>query len=265
LRNGIGGFAASKSAASWKIRFLVFDADTAEKSFGPKIQVKLDKYLRSMVQWQFRPPQVELARPLEQLGSEYGGYFIDVTILPPAPVIYSLGIGEDISFELALMKKGSFSVHAFDPTPKVRTWLDSQNMPDSFHFHPVGIANVDGNVDFYLPPSPDFISHSMIAAKQYSGKSIQVPMARLSTAMRQLGHKRVDLLKMDVEGAEYGILADIVKQQVDVTQIAVEFHHRLSGVGVQRTRDVLADLHDYGMRLSYVCPRFEVMTLTRLC
>jgi len=34
-------------------------------------------------------------------------------------VVYSLGIGEDISFDLALIEKYGARVHAFDPTPKV--------------------------------------------------------------------------------------------------------------------------------------------------
>jgi FkbM family methyltransferase len=222
---------------------------------------KTYKYLSSHAEWRFRPPLVESARRLEQLGSEYGCYFVDTGLLPGNPVIYSLGIGEDISFDLALIERHGYSIYAFDPTPRVASWLRSQPLPAQFHFQALGIADFDGEAQFYLPPRAEFVSHSILNARQYSSNAIQVPVAKLSTLMGRLGHRRIDLLKMDIEGAEYSVLADIVNEQLEVNQIVVEFHHRLSGVGTNRTRQMLALLRDYGMQLCYVCPRFEVMTL----
>jgi len=219
--------------------------------------------LRTYPQWRFNPPRLQSLRQVQRFGSDYGGYFIDSTLLPANPVIYSLGVGEDISFDLDLIRSYGCAIHAFDPTPKVRWWVESQKSPDNFRFQAIGIADYDGEADFYLPPRPDFISHSIIHARQYSESSIRVPVAKLSTIMAKRGHTRIDLLKMDVEGAEYVIIDDIVKQKLEVGQIAVEFHHRLSGVGASKTRKAIADLCEYGMRTCYICPRFEVFTLVR--
>lgn len=221
------------------------------------------RLVRSRAEWQFRPPRIDSIRKLQHLGSEYGGYFVDTLLLPAKPVIYSLGVGEDISFDLGLIESSGCSVYAFDPTPKVRSWIESRCLPEQFHFVPVGIADVDGEAKFYLPPNAEFVSHSILNAKQYSNESISVPMMKLSTAMATLGHKRIDLLKMDIEGAEYCVLSDLVRDGIDVRQIVVEFHHRLSDVGIKRTRDMLSALREYGMKLVYVCPRLEVMTLVR--
>jgi FkbM family methyltransferase len=223
----------------------------------------MKRYARSISQWSLRPPRVQLKKHLRRMGSDYGGYFVDLSVMPPDPVIYSLGVGEDISFDLCLIEQYGFTVHAFDPTPKVQTWIESRSVPDKFRFQAVGIADFDGEAEFYLPPRPDFISHSLIQAQQYSGSSIRVPVAKLSTVMGKLGHTRVDLLKMDIEGAEYSVLADLLREKIEVRQIVVEFHHRLSSIGIRKSRDILSSLNNYGMRICYLCPRLEVMTLIR--
>jgi FkbM family methyltransferase len=220
----------------------------------------LRKYLRSYPQWNFRPPRVEVRRNLHCVGSNYGGYLVDPSIVPPDPVIYSLGVGKDISFDLSLIEQYSFTVHAFDPTPEVRHWLESQSIPEQFRFHPVGIADLDGEADFHLPPRPDFISHSIVAAQQYSNNSIRLPVMTLSAVLRTLGHKHIDILKMDIEGAEYGVLADLIREKIRVGQILVEFHHRLSSTGIEKTRSAISALNEYGMRICYICPRMEVFT-----
>jgi len=176
-------------------------------------------------------------------------------------VIYSVGIGKDVSFDLSLIRQHGFTVHGFDPTPGVKLWIESQSLPPQFRFYEIGIADFDGEIDFYLPSRPDYISHSIIRARQYSRNSIRVPVTKLSTAMARLGHGRIDLLKMDIEGAEYSVLRDLMKDNIGVGQLLVEFHHRLSCVGTYKTKAMLSSLHDYGMKICYVCPRAEVFTL----
>jgi FkbM family methyltransferase len=228
------------------------------------LQIQLRKYLCSYPEWRLAPPRVQIDRALQKVGSDYGGYYLDSSLIGPEAIVYSLGIGEDISFDLALIQRFAVTIHAFDPTPKVKSWLASQRIPEQFHFHDVGIANFDGDAPFFLPPKPDFVSHSIIRARQYGRASVRVPMIRLSTAMRRLGHTRIDILKMDIEGAEYGVLEDLAREKIPVNQILVEFHHRLSSMGTGMTKRTLALLADYGMQIGYVCPRMEVFTLLRV-
>jgi FkbM family methyltransferase len=227
------------------------------------LHLQLRKYLRSYPEWKLAPPRVQLRRALQKVGSEYGGYFLDPSGIGPDAVVYSLGIGEDISFDLSLIHQYGVTVHAFDPTPQVKKWLASQKLPDEFCFHDTGIADFDGEGIFYLPPRPDHVSHSVVPARQFSRESIPVPMMRLGTAMERLGHSRIGLMKMDIEGGEYGVLEDLVRERIPVEQILVEFHHRFSSIGTAKTRRMLSMLEDYGMRICYVCPRVEVFTLVR--
>ena len=182
--------------------------------------------------------------------------------MPQDPVIYSAGIGLDISFDLALIQEQQHCVvHAFDPTPTVQSWIEGQSLPSQFLFYSVGVADFDGTAEFFLPPRLDFVSHSMVRAQQYSDRSIKVPVIRLTTAMTRLGHTHIDVLKMDIEGGEYSVLTDLVREHVSVQQLCVEFHHRLSSVGVEKTRSALSLLVENGFDVIHICPRFEVFSL----
>jgi FkbM family methyltransferase len=227
------------------------------------LQSQLRKYVRTYPQWGFAPPQVQVRRRLERFGTEYGGYWLAPSLMKPDAVIYSAGIGEDISFDRAVIENFGVDVEAFDPTPKVTEWLASQTLPEQFHFHAMGIADSDGEAVFHLPPRSEWVSHSMISARQYSRETASFPVMRLATAMARLRHSRIDVLKMDIEGAEYGVIEDMVRTQIPVGQLVVEFHHRLSAFGTGDTRRALSLLEGYGMKIGHVCPRMEVFTFLR--
>lgn len=228
------------------------------------LQSQLRKYARTYPEWGFTPPRVQTKRPLARLGTEYGGYVLDSSMMRNNAVFYSLGIGEDISFDLSAIERFGAAVEAFDPTPKVKKWVASQSLPDQFHFHDSGIADFDGEAAFYLPPKKDWVSHSMISARQYSRECLRLPVMRLSTAMQRLRHSQIDVLKIDIEGAEYRVIEDLVREHIPVRQLLVEFHHRLSSFGIGDTRRALSLLEGYGMKISYVCPRMEVFTFIKV-
>ena len=227
------------------------------------LRPQLHKYLRLYPQWRFAPPRVQITRCMEKFGSEYGGYCLDRSMIGCDAVVYSLGIGEDISFDLSLIERFGVEVDAFDPTPRVKKWLAAQSLPRQFRFHDAGIAGHDGEETFYLPPRKNCVSHSLIRAREYGRAALRFPVIRLSTAMQLQGHSRIDVLKMDVEGAEYAVIEEIVREEIPVAQLLVEFHHRLSSIGTDQTRKALAQLESYGMRISYVCPRREVFTFVK--
>jgi FkbM family methyltransferase len=224
---------------------------------------QLHKYLRLYPQWGLALPRVQVERTLEKFGSEYGGYHLDSSRLKKDSVVYSLGIGEDVSFDLSLIASFGMNVEAFDPTPKVKLWLATQTLPQQFNFHAIGIADHDGEETFYLPPRQDWVSHSIVRARQYARESVSLSVMKLSTAMHLEGHTRIDVLKMDIEGAEYAVIEEIIREKIPVGQLLVEFHHRLSSVGTGKTKRALALLEQHGMSISYVCPRKEVFTFVQ--
>ena len=67
--------------------------------------------------------------------------------------------------------------------------------------------------------------------------------------MDKLGHESVDLLKMDVEGAEFDILDGLKSADRLPKQLLVEYHHRFPGIGKQRTAASIASLRELGYRI----------------
>jgi hypothetical protein len=70
--------------------------------------------------------------------------------------------------------------------------------------------------------------------------------------MLELGHDQIDLLKLDIEGAEYEVIDDLVASQIPIGQLLVEFHYRFEGIGPDRTRRAVRALNEAGFRSFHV-------------
>lgn len=188
------------------------------------------------------------------LGQGGGQWCVCPEAIRHGGVAYTVGVGEDISFDLELVGRCGLEVHAFDPTPLSAQWLARQTTPEQFHFHPWGLAGYDGQAEFSLPLSHG-VSFTTLKAIQ-SKMSARGEVRRLKSIMDTLGHERLEILKMDIEGAEYEVIPDIVDLANQIGQVLIEFHHRLLPVsnGLQRTKQALEALGRAGFRIFYVSP-----------
>ena len=188
----------------------------------------------------------------ETYGQDYGGFVLGVAGLSDHCVVYSFGVGCDISFDLDMIEKWHANVYAFDPTPKSLTWLNEQSLPQEFRIFPYALGAHDGMAQFYPPSDPTHVSHSIAVKKAKNLPSEEVRVRRLQTIVDELGHKQIDVLKMDIEGAEYQVLQDILKTDVDIRQIVLEFHHRYFRFGTLKTRLAVRRLRAAGFLLFHV-------------
>lgn len=195
-----------------------------------------------------------IARPdcqadYQRFGSRFAGWDLVTDQLDESSVIYSVGVGFDISFDLALIDNYSVSIHAFDPTPRSISWVATQDLPPSFIMHEYGLADRDGRVTFNPPENPDHVSHTMLDRAETSEQAITVPVKRLKTIMNELQHNVIDVLKMDVEGAEYSVIRDMESDNIRPKQLLIEFHHRFPGVGIATTKDAIKRIKKMGYGL----------------
>lgn len=203
----------------------------------------------------FVKPQLKVSTI--RLGSDYGGWVINPEILNKNSIVYSFGIGEDVSFDLAVIEKFGTTVHAFDPTPKSINWLKTQRIPNELLYYEYGIANHDGVLKFYPPENPNHVSHTILYRENTKSKAIEVQVYQLKTIMNTIGHKRIDLLKMDIEGAEYEVIDSILSSSIPIKQLLIEFHHRFPQVGLQKTKDAIYKLNQAGYRVFAVSSNQE--------
>jgi len=199
----------------------------------------------------------------KRFGSEYGGWEVATDSLTPQTVVYSFGVGEDASFDTALIEHYHLTIHAFDPTPKSISWVRKQGFPRNFVLHEYGLAAFDGTVSFNPPVNPDHVSHTLLDRPSTQEKSIKVPVKRLKTIMSELGHQHIDILKMDIEGAEYDVIRDIYDSGIRPAQILVEFHHRFPGVGVGMTKQAISRIRSMGYGLFSVSSSKEEYSFIR--
>ncbi len=142
---------------------------------------------------------------LQRIGTDYGGWVVPAAMIRPDWICYCGGVGEDVSFDLGLIERFGCSVFAFDPTPRAITYVAEEvaNGP-KFHFLPVGLWAEDTTLRFYAPANPAHVSHSIVNL-QKRDTYFEAPCRSVPALMRELGHDRIDLLKIDIEGARPGL------------------------------------------------------------
>lgn len=173
--------------------------------------------------------QVECREVVRMGNLQAGGWDVCISELNQDSVVYSFGIDKDLSFELDLVAKLELRhVHAFDPTPYAKDWIVNavkfHRLPDGLFYHDVALSKVDGRLTmFRYGASKEHTAHVLPDATVTDTATFRA--ARLKSIMRDLGHLHVDLLKIDIEGGEWPVLADIVHVPVLFSQLLVEFHH----------------------------------------
>jgi FkbM family methyltransferase len=206
--------------------------------------------------------RVQLNIPQERHGSDYGGWVIKKNSINKDSIVYSFGIGNDISFDLSVIDKYGGNIYAFDPTPQVKEWLALQHLPQQFVYQDMALSDKNGHMKFYKPANPDFISHSSVPINEKE-EFVEVPAKRLETIMQDLGHQHIDVFKIDIEGAEYPVLRDILHAGIPIDQILVEFHHFFNTFSKTDTESTIALLNRHGYKIFSISPNGYEYSLIR--
>jgi FkbM family methyltransferase len=207
-------------------------------------------------------PQIKC--PTQTLGDDGAAWNICPDSLSANSVVYSFGVGEEVSFDLALIRYFGVTIHAFDPTPRSVEWVRVNISPQKFVFHPYGVAGEDGMRKFLPPVDPLHISHTLLE-RDSPWPAVEVQVHRLATILRSLKHEHIDLLKMDIEGAEYEVIEDIIHSKISIGQLLVEFHHRWKEIGVDKTRTAIRDLNAAGYRIFSISSSGEEFGFLKVC
>lgn len=191
-------------------------------------------------------PRLQLAATehgVVELGSPYGGWMLPDGVVEPSWVCYCVGAGGDISFDLALIERYGATVRAFDAVEDyVRSAEREGAGNDRFSAHHAAIASEDGPIRMQV--THDTGSRSVSAAELYdSHEYVELPGRTLPSLMAELGDERIDLLKLDIEGAEYDVLPHLDLRALGVRVFAIQLHHTGS---VAAARGLIAGLREQG-------------------
>ena len=175
----------------------------------------------------------------------------------PSCVVYSIGGNNQWEFERDMLEKTNCDIHTFDCT---------------------------GNKSrFIVPPSDRLFFHY-----ECLGTSSETNFFTFEQLTTKYGHEQVDLLKMDIEGYEYGVFEDIFSSADLMSapmQILVEVHYRTSMRGIPGARAANGKIIDwknetdlFNLNLSFLkngyiianrddnifCPSCSELTLIRI-
>ena len=194
-----------------------------------------------------------------RLGSEYGGW----KLVPPQDAnevseILSFGLGEDASFDIEVCDLFNSRVHICDPTPRAimhfnqicenfgnskseaysktgKQSIDSYPLSNTDHasmiFLPLAIWKATGIIRLYFPTSRESVSMSINFDEhnqQSSENFLDVKSIRVKELIELLDIEKIELVKLDIEGAELEVLKDMLESGVFPRQILTEFDFLLS-------------------------------------
>ncbi|MFD1165882.1 FkbM family methyltransferase [Sphingobacterium daejeonense] len=207
---------------------------------------------------------IEEKRQKQWYGNGYGGFYVDPTLVPDNAIVYSFGIGEDISFDKAIIEKHGSKVYGFDPTPKSINYIKNNNTPEQFYFHPFGIGEKTGTVTFNLPKNKEHVSGSVYGHKLVDkSNAVEVLLKEFKDIVSELGHRHIDVLKMDIEGSEYAVMEGILNSGIPIKQILVETHERFFDDGLEKGKKFFKQLHDHGYRIFAISDTYQEISLVK--
>ena len=132
-------------------------------------------------------------------------------------VIYSFGSSDDSCFETAVAERFDCEIHIFDPT-------SSELKDPRWSYHSYGLGGADPTITSYWN-----------WRTQKPANCTSCPMRNLKQIMQELGHSHVDILKVDIDGAEWRSFDYIYKamDSLPTDQLQVE----LTGLDITPIKD----------------------------
>ncbi len=200
----------------------------------------------------------EVNNRLRRYGSSYGGWTICqcANHFSDEGIFISAGVGEDISFDVEVLRISNLLAILVDPTDRAETHVNAYlssseqltessytangNQPISSYF---STENVKKRVKFikkalwigndglnlYPPLNSSHVSYKLAHTPDVKNLASKFPSIDIETIITQIEGKRIQspqanfiILKLDIEGSEFSVLMNLTKSVIRPKQILVE-------------------------------------------
>lgn len=188
------------------------------------------------------------------LGSLYGGWsFLEKKNLNNNYIV-SAGLGEDASFDIELINRYNCKIILIDPTPRAiehyKEIMKKKGQPKSKIYNNIGKQEIESynlqninnenfilidkalynkdneKLKFFSPLNKLHVSHSINNYQNNYSKDnnhIIVNSITLKKILENFKIKNLELIKLDIEGAEIEVLEDMIQNEIFPKQILVEY------------------------------------------
>jgi FkbM family methyltransferase len=204
---------------------------------------------------------------MEKMGTNYGGWYVPLNMdLNENSIIYSGGVGEDMSFDLLMQQKYNSTIYLIDPTKKARKHfievklyysnkkLFTGGIQQDYYscielltpnlkkikYENIGLWDKKEELKFYKQNNENYVSQSLV--ENMFGKNYDlVPVDSIKNIMEKHGHKHIDLLKLDIEGAEIKTINQMLDDKIYPTYVLIEFDLLLKNKDPENSTKKLID------------------------
>lgn len=203
-----------------------------------------------------RTVKLDLKNPFDCLFNNYNEMFVekkyDCYELDNLDTVFDIGANNGL-FSLLMVEKGSKKVFAFEPNQDSLINLHHMFRNDAR----VGVVEKavytkDEDLEFYIDPSNTTIgsvSKDHLLSNGTAIEKITVPAISLKTFIKEQGLTKVDLVKMDIEGAEYEIIENLEDDvYAIIDSFLIEFHDNND----QRVEKLLTKLKQKGYDITQI-------------
>lgn len=174
-------------------------------------------------------------------------------------VIIDVGCGHEAEFSRHLIEKHNLQAFGVDPTLKHIPFLKilEETTKGKFHHLALAVTQKDGFITFNESRQNESgsILTEHINIQNDEIISYNVESVNLRELVRRIGITPIDLIKLDLEGAEYELLNEISNEDINpFKQIFIEFHHHCTNHTTEETMLLVRNICSKG---------FKVFTLDR--
>lgn len=210
--------------------------------------------------------------PIKFVGSKIDGGFAFVeSLLQKKPIIFSFGLGENLTFSEGMRVAYDAEIYGFDPSIIAidyysRHWLKKD---EKFHFFSMGLSNEDKVVTFYQPKFMDGSDHSCSEFLHYKSTvdgAYEVQLNSLATVLNKINFDKkrvIDIFKMDIEGSEFDVISTIFDNNLNIGQFCIEVHPRFFENGKEKNANMIKVMNEHNYSLTWVSPDYTVLTFSR--
>lgn len=157
---------------------------------------------------------------------EAGSYLFSTDRSRPLILDCGSNIGMSILFFKKLYPEARIVGFEADPLTfeRLTSNVEQNGLRDVVLNH-CALTDKDGSVEFYRDKNVKGSKQSSLEPKRKDGESVVVPARRLSSFITE----EIDMLKLDVEGAEASVLQDLkdTGKLRMIRQIQLEYHHHI--------------------------------------
>lgn len=167
-----------------------------------------------------------------------------------------IDVGCGYNAELAQYMIQNFNVKAIvvDPTKKHAPKIDAikNKIGSKFEYLNIAISSENKYITFHetLEHESGSLMPTHINIKKNASRTYEVESLNLTGLLNRIGTDKIDYIKIDIEGAEYDLIKNCTKEQLEpFKQIFIEFHHHaFDNYSKEDTNNAVSEMQKKGFQ-----------------